>query len=85
MLKIILKRFETKFIPLDDLHKFNLDYIRLAREYTKDIATDPTKENFIDSVCELSKLRNIKVFAESVKNDENFNKLGSLGIFGASK
>jgi EAL domain-containing protein (putative c-di-GMP-specific phosphodiesterase class I) len=83
--KIILKRFETKFIPLDSLKEFNLDYIRLARDYTNDIATDTNKQNFVDSVCELSKLLNIKVFAESIKNDDNFDKLGSLGIFGASK
>jgi len=83
--KVILKRFETKFVPLDNLKEFNLDYIRLARDYTNGISNDTSKQNFVESVCELSKLLNIKVFAESVKDDENFDKLKDLGIYGASK
>ncbi len=83
--KIILKRFETKFVPLDNLKEFNLDYIRLARDYTTGISNDSNKQNFVESVCELSKLLNIKVFAESVKDDENFDKLKDLGLYGASK
>lgn len=83
--KIILKRFETKFVPLDNLKDLNLDYIRLAREYTSGIVDDASKQNFVESVCELSKLLNIKVFAESVKDDESFEKLFELGLYGASK
>ena len=83
--KIILKRFETKFIPLDNLNDLNLDYIRLARDYTNGIANDVSKQNFVESVCELSKLLNIKVFAESVKDEENIIELEKLGVYGASK
>jgi EAL domain-containing protein (putative c-di-GMP-specific phosphodiesterase class I) len=83
--KILLKRFETKFIPLDTLKDFHLDYIRLAREYTNAIANDASKQSFVESICELSKLINIKVFAESVKDEECFNKLQELGLFGSSK
>ncbi len=83
--KIILKRFETKFIPLDNLKEFNLDYIRLARDYTNGITSDSSKQNFVESICELSKLLNIKVFAEDVIDSDNFNKLKELGIYGASK
>ena len=83
--KIILKRFETKFIPLDTLKDFNLDYIRLARDYTNRIANDHSKQSFVESICELSKLLNIKVFAESVSEEDCFNKLRELGLYGASK
>jgi EAL domain-containing protein (putative c-di-GMP-specific phosphodiesterase class I) len=83
--KIILKRFETKFIPSDTLKDFNLDYIRLAREYTSGIANDSTKQNIVESICEISKLFKIEVLAESVKDDESFEKLKELGLFGASK
>ena len=83
--KVILKRFETKFIPLDSLKELNLDYIRLARDYTNGISTDKSKQSFVESVCELSKLLNIKVFAESVSDEESFEKLKELGIYGASK
>ena len=82
---IIIKRFETKFIPLDSLKEFNLDYIRLARDYTNGISNDVSKQNFVESICDLSKLLNIKVYAESVKDDESFKKLKELGLYGASK
>ena len=83
--RVILKRFETKFIPLDSLKELNLDYIRLARDYTNGISTDNSKQSFVESVCELSKLLNIKVFAESVCDKDSFEKLKELGIYGASK
>jgi len=83
--KVILKRFETKFIPLDTLKDFRLDYIRLARDYTNGIANDNSKQSFVESICELSKLLNIKVFAESVKDEDCFAKLKELGLQGASK
>ncbi|NOQ30745.1 MAG: EAL domain-containing protein [Helicobacteraceae bacterium] len=82
--KVILKRFETKFIPLDSLKELNLDYIRLAREYTNDISSDRSKQSFVESICELSKLLNIKVFSEDAKDESDFNKLRELGIYGAS-
>jgi len=83
--KVILKRFETKFVPLDTLKEFNLDYIRLARDYTNGIANDASKQSFVESICELSKLLNIKVFAESVKDENSFEKLKELGLYGSSK
>lgn len=83
--KVILKRFETKFIPLDTLKDFQLDYIRLARDYTNSIANDASKQSFVESICELSKLLNIKVFAESVQDEDCFTTLKELGIYSASK
>ncbi len=82
--KIMLKRFETKFIPLDNLKEFNLDYIRLAKNYTKEIVSDNSKQSFVESICELSKLLNIKVFAEMVNHEDDFEKLRELGMYGAS-
>jgi len=79
--KIIVKRFETKFIPLDTLKDFNLDYIRLARDYTNGIINDYTKQSFVESICEGSKLLNIKVFAENVNDAECFITLKELGLY----
>lgn len=83
--KIIIKRFETKFIPLDDIKNFNLDYIRLARDYTNDIAKNSTKKGFVESMHELSSLLNIKLMAENVKDDEDFKVVKSLKLYGASR
>jgi len=78
--KIIVKRFETKFIPLDTLKDFNIDYIRLARDYTSGITNDYTKQSFVESICEGSKLFNIKVFSENVDDAECFITLRELGL-----
>ena len=83
--KIIIKRFETKFIPLDDIKKFNLDYIRLARNYTNDISQDSGKQGFVEALQELSSLLNIKVFAENVSNEEDFKYVKELNLYGASR
>jgi len=83
--KIIIKRFETKFIPLDTIKDFNLDYVRLARDYTDGIAKDSTKEGFVESMQELCNLLNIKLFAENVKDDKDFTIVERLKLFGASR
>ncbi len=83
--KIIIKRFETKFIPLDSIKDFNLDYIRLARDYTDGISKDATKQGFVESMQELCNLLNIKLFAENVKDDTDFNYVEKLNLFGASR
>ena len=83
--KIIIKRFETKFIPLDNIKGFNLDYIRLARNYTNDISQDSGKQGFVEALQELSTLLNIKVFAENVKDDNDFEYVKKLNLYGASR
>ena len=83
--KIIIKRFDIKFISLDNLKKFNLDYIRLSRENTSDIVNDITKQTFIESICEISQLLNIKILAENVTNQKDIEILEKIGIFGISR
>ncbi len=83
--KIIIKRFETKFIPLDNIKDFNLDYIRLARDYTDGICKDSSKKGFVEAMQELSTLLTIKVFAENVKDDDDFKIVRDIGIYGASR
>jgi len=83
--KIIIKRFETKFIPLDTIKDFNLDYIRLARDYTDGICKNTSKKGFVEAIHELSSLLTIKVFAENVKEDEDYEVIKNIGIYGASR
>jgi len=83
--KIIIKRFETKFIPLDNIKGFNLDYIRLARDYTNDISNESSKQGFVEALQELATLLNIKVFAENVKDEADFEYIKKLNLYGASR
>lgn len=83
--KIIIKRFETKFIALDNIKDFNLDYIRLARDYTNNICNDVSKQSFVEAIAELSSLLNIKVFAENVKEDDDLKTIKKFNLYGASR
>lgn len=83
--KVIIKRFESKFIPLDNIKDLDLDYIRLAREYTRNIKVDNSKQSFVEAMNELSHLLNIKLFAENVKDEEDFKKVKELQVYGASR
>jgi EAL domain-containing protein (putative c-di-GMP-specific phosphodiesterase class I) len=83
--KVIIKRFESKFIPLSNLKDFNLDYIRLARDYTNDVYKDYSKQSFIQSISELATLLNIKVLAENVKNDEDMKFLRKYNLYAVSR
>ena len=83
--KIIIKRFESKFIPLGNLKDFNLDYIRLARDYTFDINKDYSKQSFIESISELASLLNIKLLAENVKDDEDLEFLKKYNLYAVSR
>ena len=83
--KVIVKRFESKFIPLNNLKDFNLDYIRLAREYTTDISLDSSKQSFVESIQELATLLNIKVYCENVQNDDDYKYIKKLKLNGLSR
>ena len=83
--KVIIKRFESKFIPLNSIKDFNLDYIRLAREYTNNVTNDSSKQSFIEAIVDLTNLLNIKLFAENVQEDEDIETIKKLHVYAASR
>ena len=83
--KIIIKRFETKFIPLNAIKDLNLDYIRLARNYTNAISRDKSKQEFVETLQELSLLLNIKVFAENVIENDDLQTIKKYNLYAASR
>jgi EAL domain-containing protein (putative c-di-GMP-specific phosphodiesterase class I)/GGDEF domain-containing protein len=83
--KVIIKRFESKFISLESIKDLNIDYIRLARDYTQNIYKDTGKQAFVEAMQELCNLLNIKLFAENVKEDEDFNKVLEIELYAASR
>lgn len=83
--KTIVKRYETKFISPENLKDFDIDYIRLARDYTFEVSNDKSKKEFIESINQLGHLLNIKVIAENVKEDKDLDLLKEYKLFGASR
>ncbi|MES9845737.1 MAG: LapD/MoxY N-terminal periplasmic domain-containing protein [Candidatus Sedimenticola sp. 6PFRAG5] len=83
--KVIMKRFETRFINLNELKGIKLDYIRLARSLTEDIAGDEEKRNLVEAMRELGDLIDVRIIAESVIEDADFSALQEIGLFAASR
>jgi len=82
--KIMLKRYESKFISLEQVKRFDLDYLRLARELTTGISKDAGKQQFVEAMKEVGDLLDTKIIAEAVENRDDFDTLKSIGIYGAS-
>jgi len=82
--KIMLKRYESKFISLEQVKRFDLDYLRLARELTTGISKDAGKQQFVEAMKEVGDLLDTRIIAEAVENRDDFDTLKSIGIYGAS-
>jgi len=83
--KVILKRFETRFIPMDKLKEFKLDYIRLARLYTENIGQDKEKRDLVEAMKELGDLLDIPIIAEAVESDTDYETVREIGLTAASR
>ena len=70
---------------MDNIKDLNLDYIRLARDYTDGICKNTSKKGFVEAIHELSSLLTIKVFAENVKDEDDYAVVQNIGIYGASR
>jgi len=82
--EIMLKRYESKFISLEQVKRFDLDYLRLARELTTGISKDAGKQQFVEAMKEVGDLLDTRIIAEAVENRDDFDTLKSIGIYGAS-
>ena len=82
--EIMLKRYESKFISLEQVKRFDLDYLRLARELTTGISKDAGKQQFVEAMKEVGDLLDTKIIAEAVEDRDDFDMLKSIGIYGAS-
>jgi len=83
--KILLKRFESRFIPMNEIKQFKLDYIRLARVYTENIHSNKEKQRMVKAMRELGDILNINVVAEAAGTEADRATLQKLGIKAASR
>lgn len=83
--KIILKRFESRFISINDIKQFKLDYIRLASIYTENISTDHEKQQLVKAMSELGTILDITVLAEGVISDADYSVVKEIGLTAVSR
>jgi len=82
---VLLKRYSPDIIGVDQLKMLNINYLRLSRDLTKDIANDPNKIQFLDLIHEVANLLEIKVLAEGVKAETDLDILRAKSIYGISR
>ncbi len=83
--QVLLKRYTSDLIPVDLLKELNIDFIRLARDLTTNIEGNPDKENLLDIIHEVTSLLDIRVIAEAVSNNNDFERVKQIGIYGIGR
>jgi len=81
----MIKRFDINFIEIEKIQEINPSCIRLARDYTNGICNDVNKRSMVDSICKISELLDIEVYAENVKDDNDFNLIKTIGVNGIGR
>ncbi len=83
--EIMIKRFELKFIEIDEIKQIKPNCIRLAKDYTQDISKDMNKKVLVDSICKITGLLGIQLYAEGVKEDQDYQLVKQLELNGLSR
>jgi EAL domain-containing protein (putative c-di-GMP-specific phosphodiesterase class I)/GGDEF domain-containing protein len=82
---VLLKRYSPDIIDIEQLKSLNINYLRLARDLTTNIADDPNKTQFLDLISEVATLLDIKVLAEDVKSEADMDIVKAKSIHGISR
>ena len=83
--KVMIKRFEIRCLPPEKIKILQPDFIRLARDIGTGVVTDSRKKSFVEAMQELGEVLDIKILAEDVYLENDYNYLKSIGIEGASR
>ncbi len=80
--KVQIKRFEARFIDMEQLKQSNIDYVRLARDYTQEISSDSSKQSFVEALVSMANIIELPILAESLNNEADRDTAKSLGLNG---
>lgn len=83
--KVMIKRFEVQSMSPEVVKELKPDYIRLARDLSQNLTNDEAKCSFIETMQGIGGLLDIKILAESVESDKDFDVIKAIGIKGASR
>ncbi|WP_446810518.1 LapD/MoxY N-terminal periplasmic domain-containing protein [Methylomonas sp. 2BW1-5-20] len=83
--RVMIKRFETQSMSADLVKRLKPDFIRLARDIGNGVDSSAQKYAFVQTMQEISTLLDIKILAENVQSDQDYQTLKTIGIVGASR
>lgn len=80
--RVGLDHFGRGFSSFGYLSTIKLDYIKIDGSYVRGILDNKDNQFFVESVIKVAHGLDVKVYAVSVENDEEWNLLTSLGVDG---
>jgi EAL domain-containing protein (putative c-di-GMP-specific phosphodiesterase class I) len=83
--KVMIKRFEIRSLSPEKIKILHPDFIRLARDIGTGVVTNSRKKTYVETMQELGEVLDIKILAEDVFLENDYNYLKTIGIEGASR
>ncbi|EIC31233.1 MULTISPECIES: bifunctional diguanylate cyclase/phosphodiesterase [Methylomicrobium] len=83
--RVILKRFDSHSLSLNQLKMLKPDFVRLSQELSNGLQGNEEKISFLQTVKEIGELLDISILAENVRADVDFDIVKSIGLDGASR
>ena len=81
--KILIKRYKTDEYPLEELDF--VDYIRMNKDYTANFVNDMVKKHKVKNILIFGELNDIRIIADSVKLDADYELLDRFGAYATSR
>ncbi|MAD41928.1 MAG: hypothetical protein CL623_06005 [Arcobacter sp.] len=83
--KILIKRYKTDEYPLNKLEEVKLDYIRMDKDYTNNFTNDVVKKHKVKNIVIFGELNSIKIMADSVKLESDYDLLERFGTYATTR
>jgi EAL domain-containing protein (putative c-di-GMP-specific phosphodiesterase class I)/GGDEF domain-containing protein len=83
--RVILKRFDSQSMSLNQLKTIKPDFVRLSRELSNELQGDNEKVSFLQTLKEIGSLLDIAILAENIRTDADFDIVRNIGLDGASR
>ncbi len=84
-IEMMIKKYDPVDLSLESLEKIMPTYLRIERSLCQDFKKDSTKQHAIKQILLFTERYNIKVFGDSVKNEQDYAAFEMLGLYGTSQ
>jgi len=78
-IQIAIDDFGTGYSALSYLSKFNLDYLKIDRSFTKDVVTDPSTLALTEAITVMAHKLGLLVIVEGIEKEEQYQLLKAMG------
>ncbi len=78
-IQIAIDDFGTGYSALSYLNKFNLDYLKIDRSFTKNVFTDPSALALTEAITVMAHKLGLHVIVEGIETEEQYQLLKAMG------